>query len=76
MQPSLPFIDTPAPALRCAFGTDWLAHDGCTGCAAHSEALAASYGASVAAGRFNARGYTRGEWKAAGQDAASFLLTL
>ena len=51
----------------CAFGTPWPHNPRCAGCRAFAAQLARGFAADVAAGRFNARGYTRAEWAMAGQ---------
>ena len=62
------------PGLTCAFGTPWPCwgeHD-CPGCAAEGERLDAEFEATVAAGEFNQRGYTRAEWTKAGHPAETW----
>jgi hypothetical protein len=68
-QPNL-FPDAPVdpgPAVVCAFGTPWARHvgpPGCAACAAESDRLAAAFAAAVAAGEYDAQGYTPAERRA------------
>ena len=69
-------------APRCAFGETTDAATGkapgyegaghCIGCHAHEEASADAFDAAVNEGKYNRRGYTRNEWKAAGHDPAAW----
>ena len=61
----------PAVRLTCWFGHDWLqpTWDGphhCADCAAEVERARAEFDVAVAAGKWNARGYTPAEWRHAG----------
>jgi hypothetical protein len=62
------------PAPACAFGklSDWCGGYHCDGCRAEGERLRASFAADVAAGVYNALGYTAREWKATGYPPAAW----
>ena len=65
MTAQLPLFAEPAPSgLTCAFGTDWLAHEGCPGCAAFAADLRRQFDADVAAGTYDQDGYTPAERRA------------
>lgn len=58
--------------LTCGFGTPWLDHvdppvgtgRGCAACAAQTEAASQAFAAAVAAGTYDAEGYTPAERRA------------
>lgn len=49
--------------MTCAYGTDWMNHEGCPGCRAESLRLSALFEADVQAGRVDRFGYTPAEAK-------------
>lgn len=65
MTAQLSLFAAPAPSsLTCAFGTDWRAHGECAGCAAFAVDLARQFAADVAAGKYDADGFTPAERRA------------
>ena len=64
--------------LLCSFGSptdnpEWDGPHHCAGCAAEVERMCQEFAADVAAGKFNARGYTKAEWRAAGYPVEGFM---
>lgn len=67
MQMALP-LSVPDPRVTCAFGAIWPC-DPCAGCQAESARLSAQFAADVAAGRYDAEGYTPAERRAQARKA-------